>query len=179
MTWDAYNRRKTTLREALTIVDRRRDLTTTDLLDRVDPRREAFEDEDAFLLELQMTWFQRLSGQLDRSAGETGSTPERTAITTWIDTAAQLPGARAVLDDNLDAPALAKGLTNERIMMAAVSGVPMHHPDAADHGRRIIDVARDQAVYPIIDGDVVLTDESPTSLRFSGFVSRLKSALAA
>lgn len=179
MTWDAYNRRKTTLREALTIVDRRRDLTTTDLLDRVDPRREAFENEDAFLLELQMAWFQRLSGHLDRSAGETGSTPEGTAIATWIETAAQLPGARAVLDDNLDAPALAKGLANERIMMAAVSGVPMHHPDAADHGKRIIDVARDQAVYPVIDGDVVTTDGPQSSLGFTGLVSRLKSALAA
>lgn len=178
MTWDAYNRRKTALREVLAIVDRRRDLTTTDLLDRVDPRREAFESEDLLLLETQLAWFQRLSGALDRAGGHgLAETPEGTAIEAWVETAAQMPGARALLDANLEAPILTKGLTNERIMMAAVSGVPMQHPDAAGHGERIVDAARERAVYPVLTGDVTADTEHPVG--FSGLVSRLRSVLAA
>ncbi|MFI5427683.1 hypothetical protein [Aeromicrobium sp. UC242_57] len=40
MTWDAYHRRKKTLREVLAVADRRRDLTLTEMLDLVDPERQ-------------------------------------------------------------------------------------------------------------------------------------------
>jgi len=176
MTWDAYNRRKSALREVLTIVDRRRDLTTEELLDRVDPRREAFAHTDDLILELQMLWFQRLSGELDRPGADTAETPESSAIDCWVRSAAALPGARSVLDGHLDDPVLAKGVKNERVMMAAASGTPMHHPAAAEHGEQIIGLARERASYPIVD-DPVPTDGEPA--RTGGFVSRLKSALAA
>ena len=175
MTWDAYNRRKTALREVLAIVDSRRDLTATDLLDRVDPRRDAFDNEDQLLLEAQLAWFQRLSGGLDRASDK--STPEASATGVWIELAAQMPGARALLDAHLENPALAKGLANERIMMAAVSGVPMHHPDATAHGERIIEAAREKAVYPVIAEGADTTNDSTGGI--TGFVSRLRSALAA
>lgn len=174
MTWDAYNRRKSALREVVAIVDARRDLTPTDLLDRVDPQREAFADESELLREAQLAWFQRLSGTLDRFGG-VEETPESTAVTAWVDAAAQMPGVRSLLDAHLDAPVLATAVVNERVMMAAVSGVPMHHPDAAAHGERIIDSARERAVYPITAPDAETTDENG----FAGLVARLKSALAA
>ena len=177
MTWDAYNRRTTALREVLTIMDRRRDLTANDLLNRVDPSREAFETEDQLLLAAQFAWFQRLSGALDRSVEGAATTPEASASGAWIGLAAEMPGARALLDAHLDSPALAKGLANEQIMMAAVSGVPMHHPDAAAHGERIIAAARAKAIYPVIaDTDSTSTDAAGG---FTGLVSRLRSALAA
>lgn len=175
MTWDAYNRRKSALREVLTIADTRRDLTTTDLLDRVDPQREAFADEAQLLLDAQLVWFQRLSGALDRSTDAVGPTPEESAIAVWTALAAQMPGARALLDAHLDDDVLAKGLANEYVMMAAVSGIPLHHPDAAAHGRRIVAAARERAVYPILGA----ADETANAPRLTAFVSRLKSALAA
>ncbi len=174
MTWDAYNRRKSALREVVAIADRRRDVTLTDLLDRVDPAREAFDDESALLLELQLAWYQRLSGTLDRIAGAPDA-PGGTAIGAWVEAAAQMPGARALLDANLENPVLAKGLANERIMMAASSGIWMNHPDAAALGERIIDQARERAVYPILAPETETSDDH----RSTGLVARLKSVLAA
>ena len=72
MTWNAYNRRKEVLREMLAIADQRRnDITLTDLLDTVDGGREVFSNETELLFDMQMNWFQRLSGQLDRLLIET------------------------------------------------------------------------------------------------------------
>lgn len=177
MTWDAYNRRKAALREIFTIVDRRRDLTPTELLDRVDPAREAFDDESLMILEVQLAWFQRLSGTLDRMADDVDGTPEDIAIAAWVDAAAEMPGARALLDAHLDEEILTKGLTNERTLMAAVAGVPIQRRDAAAAaGADIIDRARQSAVYPIrTDNTFDANDEA----RPAGLVARLRSVLAA
>jgi hypothetical protein len=64
MTWDAYHRRKKSLRELLVIADRRPGLTIEELLDTVDDARAAFSTPTELLFELQMTWFQRLSGHI-------------------------------------------------------------------------------------------------------------------
>jgi len=64
MTWDAYNRRKEALREALAIADRRQEeVSATELLGTVEGASLAFANEAELLLDVQMTWYQRLSGQ--------------------------------------------------------------------------------------------------------------------
>jgi hypothetical protein len=170
MTWDAYHRRKESLREMLAIADRHRDVTLTELLDTVDPERTAFADETALLFDLQMVWFQRLSGTMDRLVSEGTETPDLMAVTAWVDAAAQMPGARALLDAHGDEPALAKAYAKELAFLATSAGVPINHPDLARHGRRLLESARESAV------------EAPVSEPAEpnhGLMARLRSVIAA
>ncbi|MCW2771159.1 MAG: hypothetical protein JWR27_2592 [Aeromicrobium sp.] len=170
MTWDAYNRRKDTLRDMLAIADRRRDITLTELLDTVDPARAAFPTETELLFELQMTWFQRLSGQMERLLDGTES-PEVVPVQAWVDTAFELPGARALLDAHLDAPALRKAFAKEMAYLATSAGVPTYDLDLTAHGRRIQDSARESlAESPVPE----LPDAQPL-----GLMARLRSVIAA
>ena len=167
MTWNAYNRRKEVLREMLAIADQRRnDITLTDLLDTFDGGREAFANETELLFDIQMNWFQRLSGQLDRLLVESVDTPEIMAITAWVNAAGEMPGARALLDAEVNNPALAKAFAKELALLAASAGVPANHPDFNGHGKRLRDSARESVVY--VD---VVEDETPRS---GTLVSRLR-----
>ena len=143
MTWDAYNRRKEVLREMLEVADRHPNVTLTDLLDTVDGGREAFANETELLFDIQMTWFQRLSGQLDRLVTESVDTPEIMAITAWVNAAGEMPGARALLDAHADASALHKAYAKEQEFLAASAGVPANHPELSRHGQRLQDSARE------------------------------------
>jgi hypothetical protein len=145
MTWDAYNRRKEVLREVLAIADRQRDVTLTALLDTADEGRQAFANETELLFDIQMTWFQRLSGQMDRLLTEGADTPEILAVTAWVNAAGEMPGARAVLDAHADNPALRKAYAKEQAFLAASAGVPANHPDFSGLGQRIQDSARESA----------------------------------
>ena len=175
MTWDAYNRRKETLRDLLAIADRRRDLTLTELLDTVDEGRSAFANETELLFDLQMAWFQRLSGQMDRLISESVETPELMAVTAWVNAAAEMPGARALLDAHLHEAALAKAYAKEQAFVAASAGVPMDHPDLAGHGRRIMNSARESVVV----ADRVDIKEDQDDASRSGLMARLRSVIAA
>ncbi len=171
MTWNAYNRRKEVLREMLAIADQRRnDVTLTDLLDSVDGGREAFANETELLFDIQMNWFQRLSGQLDRLLVDSVDTPEIMAVTAWVTAAGEMPGARALLDAEVDNPVLAKAFAKELALLAASAGVPANHPDLNGHGKRLRDSARDSVVY--VD---VVVDETPRS---GSLVNRLRSRAA-
>lgn len=172
MTWDAYNRRKETLREMLAIADQHRDITLTELLDTVDGGREAFASETELCFDLQMAWFQRLSGQMDRLVTEGLETPELMAVTAWVTAAAQMPGARTLLDAQRDNPVLAKAFAKEQTFLAASAGVPMNHPDQLGHGRRIMDSARESAVLPAVG------ERSDEECR-TGLLARLRSVMAA
>ncbi len=174
MTWDAYNRRKETLRDLLAIADRRRDLTLTELLDTVDEGREAFANETELLFDLQMAWFQRLSGQMDRLVTESVETPELMAVTAWVNTAAEMPGARTLLDAHRHEAALAKAFAKEQAYLAATAGVPANHPDLTLHGRRIMDSARESVVVAEPAGTESL-EEGPRN----GLVAKLRSVIAA
>src|SRR5215207_1479914 len=145
MTWDAFNRRKEVLREVLAIADRQRDVTLTELLDTVEGGRQAFANETELLFDIQMTWFQRLSGQMDRLLTEGADTPEILAITAWVNAAGEMPGARAVLDAHADNSSLRKAYAKEHAFLASSAGVPTNHPDFSGHGQRIQDSARESA----------------------------------
>ncbi len=144
MTWDAYNRRKEVLREMLEVADRHpRNVSLTELLDTVDGAREAFADETELLLDIQMTWFQRLSGQLDRLVTKSVDTPEIMTITAWVNAAREMPGARALLDAQVDTRALRRAYAKEHEFLAASAGVPASHPNLSAHGQRLKDSARE------------------------------------
>lgn len=171
MTWDAYNRRKTALHDVLAVADRHRELSADEVLDRVPGARAAFGTADDLLFDVQMYWASQLSGQMEILVGTGAETPEIGVISAWVNTAATTPGARALLDANIDNPALAKAFAKEDEIIARAAGVPAMSPDLLDHGRRIVDTARDQAVYPDIT-ESVATD-SPS------IIARLRNALAA
>ncbi len=147
MTWNAYNRRKEVLREILAIADQQCELSITDLLDTVDGGREAYANETELLFDIQMNWFQRLSGQLDRQFNEAVDSPEILAISAWVNAASEMPGARTLLDAEINNPALGKAFAKELTLLAASAGVAWNHPDLSGHGKRLQDSARESVVY--------------------------------
>ncbi len=170
MTWDAYNRRKPIVREVLAIADRRRDLTLDEAFTIVPEANLVFADADDLLLDVQMLWFQRLSGQMEKQLTYGSRTaPELTAIDAWQAAAADMPGARTLLDTNLRRPELAKALAHEHRFVAIAAGVPDEHPDLEARGRFVVEKARDSMAYD------PSTDEATTS----GLIARLRHALAA
>lgn len=170
MTWDAYHRRRKTLREMLEIADEHRELTIVDLLDVVDESHDAFASTDEVLFELQATWFQRLSGHIDRLLAEGHETPELIAVTAWVDTAADLPGARNLLDDHRDEPALRKAFAKELAYLATSAGVPTRDLDVVAQGQRIQDAAREA-----VDG----LPTAPLDPPRRSFMARLRDVIAA
>lgn len=172
MTWDAYNRRKNALREVLAVADRQRDTSLTDLIDSVEGGREAFPSDTDLLFELQMTWFQRLSGQMDRLLSDGVESPDLVPVTAWVNAAADLPTVRALLDAHRDAPELRKAFAKELTYLATSAGLPPHGADLTAHGQRIQDSARENVV--------ALPPRSETDDRSrSGLIARLRSAIAA
>jgi hypothetical protein len=172
MTWDAYNRRKNVLREMLAIADRRPGTTLTELLDTVDDARVAFPTETDALFELQMTWFQRLSGQMDRLLSDEHESPELVPVTAWVTTAAELPGARALLDAHLDEPALRKAFAKELAYLAMSAGSIVRGAELTSHGRRIQESAREElAAHPVVP--------LPQHEGRPGIITRLRNVIAA
>jgi len=172
MTWDAYNRRKEALREVLTIADRHREgVTATELLNTVDGANRAFANEAELLLDVQMNWFQRLSGQMDRVLSEGAENLETLTTNAWIAAATEMPGTRALLDANADMPELRKAFAKEAEFLARSAGIPGNHPDLIDHGQRIRTTAREGVFYgPVIP-------EIPDTP--AGLLARIREALAA
>lgn len=181
MTWDAYHLRKRTIREMLEIADRDRTVSLTDLLDVVDPHRVAFDDEVAALFDLQMLWFQRLSGTVDRLIADGTDDFELVALDAWVEAAAELPGARALLDQNADRPELAKAFAKERAFIAGAAGVPIQHPDLVGRGARLIASARVAADRAPVEVDHPVEPDflSGLAARRDHLIARLRSVIAA
>lgn len=176
MTWDAYNRRKSALREVLALADRRHHHTADELLDALPEARAAFGDDLSLLFDVQMAWYQRLSGELDRTVLE-GDSPETVAIEAWVATAAAMPGARRLLDAHRERPELAKAFAKERTLLAVSAGVSSWHPDLVGRGERIVARAQDRAAQPAVDDLPSFGSDGPR--RTSTFITRLRNALAA
>lgn len=191
MTWDAYNRRKSALRDVLDLADRQHleahrssdaptsDVTPLDvtaLVDAVPGARDVFESDAELLLDVQLAWYQRLSGQLDRMIFE-GDDPAVVAVEAWASAAADMPGARALLDAHLDRPELARALTRERELLAVSAGVAAHQGDLVAEGERLADQAREQVPAPVVDRPVSL--RSVAEARANELIGRLRAAFAA
>ena len=177
MTWDAYHRRKELLREIFAMADRHPDRTSlSSVLDAVDPHRLVLEDETAALFEIQMVWFQRLSGHIDRLTSEGGEAPALVAVAAWAASAAELPGARALLDAHSDSTELAAAFAKERAFIAASAGIPANDPNLDGRGERIIAAARiDAAALPVHQPAPEALDDEQRQ----GLIARLRSAIAA
>lgn len=175
MTWDAYHCRKDAVREIVAIADRQRDLTLTELLDLVDVDRATFTNETELLCALQMNWFQRLSGQLDRLMDSDVNATEITdstsvAVAAWIAAAVQIPVVRVLLDRHREEPALSGAFAHELIYLAAAVGAPATTTEMLARGQRIVEEARD-----LLPGHTPQVAEPARA----GLMTRLRNAIAA
>lgn len=169
MTWDAYNRRKEALREVLAIADRRREeATATELLNEVEGAKAAFGDEVELLLDLQMNWYQHLSGQLDRTLSVGADDLEALTIDAWSTIASERPGTRVLLDAGEDRAEMHLAFAKEHEFLGRSAGIPGDHPDLLAHGRRIKEAARGQVV------DIPVIPDTP-----AGLFNRIRGAFAA
>jgi hypothetical protein len=92
------------------------------------------------------------------------------AVTAWVDAAADLPGARALLDAHRDEPALRKAFAKELAYLAMSAGVPTRDLDVVVQGRRIQDAAREA---------VAALPAAPLDAPRPSLMSRLRSVIAA
>lgn len=172
MTWDAYHRRKDALREVLAIADRRREETTaTELLDTVDGAKLAFANDIELLFDVQMSWHQRLSGQLDRTLSAGAEDLEHVVTNAWSDAAAEMPGARTLLDANATRPELQKAFAKELEFLGRSAGIPGNHDDLIGHGQRIKAAARQDVHFASVVPEI---PDTP-----AGLLDRIRGALAA
>lgn len=145
MSWDTYNRRRDMVRQVLGRAEESHE-TVAELLSVMDPEGEVFEAETEFLLDVQMAWFQSLSGELDRSRYLGSSDLTILAAHAWAQTAADMPGARRLLDAASGKPELAKAFAKEDALLSVSAGVETYR--TAEHAGRIREVARDMHVAP-------------------------------
>jgi hypothetical protein len=174
MTWNAFHHRGDVLRAVITNADERRDgFLPMD----VDGVAETFEDDLAVLSALQLRWHTRLAGRIERNLMSQPLDLETAVITSWQQTADEMPGIRAIIDNytaqsttDAMARALAVSATKEHQLLALMAGLANDRDDAAaDAGARIAGKARETWVPPYpADEDTHL-----------GLLDRIKAVIAA
>lgn len=175
MTWTSFHHRGETLRTVIAVADVRRDgILPMD----VEGVRETFGDELTLIGALSLRWHTRLAGRIERELMHQPLDIEHAVITAWQQTAEELPGIRAIIDQHraepLDAAmagAMAKATAKERILLAVMAGrVSARDAAAVRVGEQIENAAR-ATFRP------VRRIAAPSHA--SGFLDRIKAALAA
>jgi hypothetical protein len=179
MTWTSFHRRGDVLRDVIAAADQRRD----GVLPRdVDGVSATFADDLELLGALQLKWHTRLAGRIEREQMHQPMDLRAAVVRAWHQTADELPGIRALLDEHRARPAdeataeiMRKSADKEHILLAVMAGeASAHDAAAAAVGARI--EAEAKAAWPSYHRRADLdTDHSerPTLL------GRLKAALAA
>ena len=141
MTWVEHHHRDRALRAVTELADRRRDgLLPWDEIADADA---AFGSPADLLATLQMRWYTRLSGAIDSVLGDQPADLEQGVVHAWRYASADLPGIRAILDANLDHPAIAAGRRKELALLAIASGLSwLGDPRANRLGQQVEDRAR-------------------------------------
>lgn len=148
--WETYHRRSAALRGLLPVLDAIPDgeLPWTDEL------AEVFTDRDDLLVALHDLWTRRLEARIDLAL-ELHDVPELSVAEAWREVAAELPGARRVLDAHRDDEALrAHELHENRLVAVAVGLASLADPvgRSAALGRAFVDRARSAVVPAQRDG---------------------------
>lgn len=111
--WDRMHARTAALREVVAGLDAGRPLP-----DRV----RGFTDRAEVLRELHGIWSRRLGGRLDLALETDDSDLAESVARAWLDTAADLPGIRRVLDEQDGHPALRHAHRTELRTIAVAAG---------------------------------------------------------
>ncbi len=174
MTWNSYRTRGEILRDVSAEADAHQDGALP--MD-VDGVRTAFTGELDLLGALQLRWHTRLAGHIDRELLGQPLDLEQAVIAAWRDTAAELPGIRAIVDRHREAPlddamaeAMAVATDKEHAWLAVNAGLAgIAAPGAARVGAQIEQQARARRRVVRAPG----AHAAPT------LIGRLKAALAA
>ena len=126
MTWNSYHHRGEVLRTVIETADARRDgILPMD----VDGVAQTFDDDVALLAALELRWHTRLAGQIERNLMTQPMDLETRVLLAWQQTAAAMPGVRAILDHHAAFPAtaemggnLAASATKEYQLLAMMAG---------------------------------------------------------
>jgi hypothetical protein len=179
MTWTSFHRRGDVLRDVIAAADRRRD---GELPRDVDGVSETFADDLELLGTLQLKWHTRLAGRIEREQMNQPLDLRAAVVRAWHQTADELPGVRAVLDEQRARPAdeataeiLRKSAAKEHTLLAVMAGeASAQDARAAAVGARIeADAKATWPAYGPLEGLDIDHSERPTLL------GRLKAALAA
>lgn len=174
MTWKSYHRRGEILRGVIATADARCDGVLP--MD-VDGVPETFGDELTLLGALQLRWHTRLAGRIERALMSQPLDLEAAVVAAWQETAAEMPGIRAIIDRYAAAPssdamarAMATATAKEHVLLSVMAGRSSASDSrAVRDGAEIADRAR--ASYA---GPATRHRAATTSL-----VDRLKAVLAA
>jgi hypothetical protein len=179
MTWTSFHRRGDVLRDVIATADQRRDgVLPTD----IDGVSATFADDRDLLAALQLKWHTRLAGRIEREQVSQPMNLRAAVVRAWHQTADELPGIRAILDearlrpaDEATAEIMRKAAAKEHVLMAVMAGeASAHDALAAAVGDRI--EAEAKATWPSYD---VLEAPSDDETERPTLLGRLKAALAA
>jgi len=185
MTWTSFHRRGDVLRDVNDVAVERRDGVLPADVDGVSA---TFADDLDLLAALQLKWHTRLAGRIEREQLTQPLDLRASVVRAWHQTAAELPGIRAILDeqrlraaDAATADAMRKSADKEHVLLAVMSGeASAHDALAAAVGDRIESEAKATSGSYDVHGEVDDDhgrghegNERTTLLR------RLKAALAA
>lgn len=174
MAWKSFHHRGEILRTVIATADARLDGS---LPMEVEGVTDTYGDQLTLLAALQLRWYTRLAGRIERELMTEPLDLEATVVAAWQATAEELPGIRAVVDQHraepLDAAmadAMTKSAAKEHILLAVMAGaVSAQDAGAARVGARIEAAARETS-RPLT--------HLPDAER-QGLLGRLKAALAA
>jgi hypothetical protein len=135
MTWTSFHRRGDVLRDVIAAADARRD----GVLPRdVDGVSATFTDDLDLLAALQLKWHTRLAGRIEREQMTQPMDLRAAVVSAWHRTADELPGIRAILDeqrlrpaDEATADAMRKSAAKEHVLLAVMAGQASAHDDRA------------------------------------------------
>ena len=177
MTWTSFHRRADVLRDVLAAADQRRD---GELPRDVEGVSTAFVDDVDLLATLQLKWHTRLAGRIEHEQMYQPVDLRAAVVRAWHRTADELPGLRAILDEQWARPAdeatasvLRRSRAKEHVLLAVMAGLASaQDARAATVGAGIETEAR--ATWPAHTAALPGDDtDRPTLL------GRLKAALAA
>ena len=175
MTWTSFHRRGDVLRAVIAVADERRDGA---LPRDVEGIADTFADDLELLGTLQLKWHTRLAGRIEREQVHQPMDLRAAVVTAWQQTAAELPGIRAVIDHHRDHPAdaataqvMRKSAAKEHVLLAVMAGeASASDQSAALAGARIESEARE--TMPV-------AAEPEHDLTRPTLLGRLRAALAA
>jgi hypothetical protein len=158
--WATVHARTAALRDVVTALDGGHDLPWDETVSAL------FTDRSALLQELHALWSRRLQGRLDLALELDACSLEESVTAAWLDTAADLPGVRRVLDEHADDPAR-RQLERYQLRLGAVAAGLATFDDpvplSAKAGARLVRTARGRV---------------PVAARRPSFRTRLRLALA-
>lgn len=162
------------LSEVVRVCERRRD---GELPMDVAGIEETFGNEETLLAAVQLRWYSRLSGRIERRLAKQVDDREEAVVRAWAATARKMAGVRAVLDHYRVSPpsdemarVVARGAAREHELLALSAGlVAERGEEALVVGARLEERARALHAVPVPRGQ-----QNPRAL-----VARLKAVLAA